>query len=107
MGDYFAVGNDVLSIYKSESGHYEFDPVFIHYGLRGSINEFDWNQEFPRCIASTCQDIDIDNPSHGGLIHIFKPSSVFFDSKEEAIRRIEEAYGKLKPHERENIDREL
>ena len=87
-GDYFAVGNDKLSIYKSDEVVHNFEPTFVHHGLRGSINEFDWNQEFPQCIAATCQDIDIENPSHGGLIHIFEPSSIFFDSEDEAIRKI-------------------
>ena len=81
-----------------------FEPTFLHNGFRGSINEFDWNQEFPRCIAATCQDLDIENPSHGGIVHIFEPSSIFFESKEDALRKIEEAYGKLKGSEKQMID---
>lgn len=43
----------------------------------------------PMSLAATCQEIDLENPAHGGQIHFFKPSDLFFDSEEEAIRKIE------------------
>ena len=41
------------------------------------------------CMAATCQDTDSENPAHGGLIHFFKPSDIFFESKEDSLQKIE------------------
>ena len=59
----------------------------------------------PLSIATTCQETDTQNPSHGGLIHFFKPSDIFFDTEEQAIRKIKEAYGKLSKEDRTKVDK--
>lgn len=55
----FAVGNDLLSIYSLEDIETTgtFEPRFVHHGMKNNINEFDWNQDMPMSIATTCQEL--------------------------------------------------
>lgn len=56
-------------------------------------------------IATTCQEVDLENPSHGGQIHFFKPSNLFFEDEETALRRLEDAYDDLLEDEKNKINK--
>ena len=48
--------------------------------------------------------MDPENPLHGGLIHVFRPSELFFCSRDHALQRIEDAYKRLSIEERAKLD---
>jgi hypothetical protein len=43
-------------------------------------------------ITTTCQELDLEHPTHGGQIHFFKPSDIFFEKDERVLKKLESAY---------------
>lgn len=58
-------------------------------------------------VALTCQELDLENPQNGGVIHFFKLQEMFYGPKEDTLYRLQEAYQKLTLEERNQIDEYL
>ncbi len=79
-GEHLGVGSESMYIYRAETLGQGFRACFRHMGLKGIINDFNWNREDSRSLLATCQESEPE----GGLIHMFRPLSLLMMPQDRA-----------------------